>query len=39
MVGWSAFADLEFPGGALLAFARTAELTETDVHKPPDRFR
>jgi hypothetical protein len=33
MLHWSGFADLEFPESAHLAFARAAELAETDVHE------
>lgn len=33
MVRWSGSADLEFPDSAHLAFARAAELAETDVHE------
>ncbi|MEP7121833.1 MAG: hypothetical protein ABJE95_13015 [Byssovorax sp.] len=33
MVRWSTSVDLEFPDSAHLAFARAAELAETDVHE------
>ena len=33
MVRWSSSVDLEFPDSAHLAFARAAELAETDVHE------
>ena len=33
MVRWTSSVDLEFPDSAHLAFARAAELAETDVHE------
>ncbi len=39
MVHWSGFADFLFPDSAHLAFARAAELAETDTHEEhPDAW-